>query len=147
METIRTIRNLEELSIFASEFLRQIEEVENNTTIVALHGDLGAGKAAFVQALGKVLKVEEAMTSPTFTIMRQYDIGHKLFDRLVHIDAYRLETEEEFRPLKIEELFKQPRTLVFIEWAEKMSNILPKEIFNLSFTINNDESRSVTITK
>ncbi len=147
METIRTIRNLEELSIFASEFLRQIEEVENNTTIVALHGDLGAGKTAFVQALGKVLKVEEAMTSPTFTIMRQYDIGHKLFDRLVHIDAYRLETEEEFRPLKIEELFKQPRTLVFIEWAEKMSNILPKEIFNLSFTINNDESRSVTITK
>ncbi len=145
MERAETIKNIEELANFANVFLNELQANETQSTIVALHGDLGAGKTAFVQEIGKILGVQETITSPTFTIMRQYDVGSEKFDSLVHIDAYRLESENEIGPLKIAELLTKPRTLICIEWAERLGSVLGEQTIHLAFTINEDESRTVKI--
>ncbi len=145
MKSVETIKNIEELEEFAKVFLNELQVNETQATIVALHGDLGAGKTAFVQEIGKILGIQETITSPTFTIMRQYDVESEKFDSLVHIDAYRLESENEIGPLKIAEMLTKPRTLICIEWAERLVSILEEQTTYLSFTINEDESRTVKI--
>lgn len=145
MERAETIKNIEELANFANVFLNELQANETQATIVALHGDLGAGKTAFVQEIGKILGVQETITSPTFTIMRQYDVESEKFDSLVHIDAYRLESENEIGPLKIAELLTKSKTLICIEWAERLGSVLGEQTIHLAFTINEDESRTVKI--
>ena len=145
MESTQIIKNIDELADFAKVFLSELQVNQVQATVVALHGDLGAGKTAFVQEIGKVLGVQETITSPTFTIMRQYDVESEKFDSLVHIDAYRLESENEIGPLKIAELLTKPRTLICIEWAERLISILEEQTIHLSLTINEDESRTVKI--
>ena len=145
MESAQIIKNIDELADFAKVFLSELQANQAQATVIALHGDLGAGKTAFVQEIGKILGVPETITSPTFTIMRQYDVESEKFDSLVHIDAYRLESENEIGPLKIAELLTKPRTLICIEWAERLISILEEQTIHLSFTINEDESRTVKI--
>ncbi len=146
METARTITDLESLASFAKEVLENISSSESEATVVALHGDLGAGKTALVQQFGNVLGIQEPITSPTFTIMKQYDVTDAVFDSLVHIDAYRLESEIELGPLKIVELFKQPNTLICIEWAERLGSTLPQNTVHIALSINDDHSRTANIT-
>lgn len=145
MESAQIIKNIDELADFAKVFLSELQANQAQATVIALHGDLGAGKTAFVQEIGKILGVPETITSPTFTIMRQYDVESEKFDSLVHIDAYRLESENEIGPLKIAELLTKPRTLICIEWAERLASILEEKTIHLSLTINEDESRTVKI--
>ena len=146
MEKEVQIKNLEELQTFAKSFLQNVSISDNQATVVALVGDLGAGKTAFVQALGKELGVTEHITSPTFTIMRQYPIEHADFDLLVHIDAYRIEDKSELGPLRIKELLQQPKTLVCIEWPTQLGITLPAGTTQMQFAINSDESRTVQVT-
>ncbi len=113
--------------------------------IIALEGDLGAGKTTFTQQLAKYFGVEETVNSPTFTIMKQYDLNHENFDTLIHIDAYRLESESETKPLYFEEIFKQPRTVICVEWPEIIANILPANIVWLKIEIGENEIRLVTM--
>ena len=145
MESAQIIKNIDELADFAKVFLSELQANQAQATVIALHGDLGAGKTAFVQEIGKILGVPETITSPTFTIMRQYDVESEKFDSLVHIDAYRLESENEIGPLKIAELLTKPRTLICIEWAERLISILEEQTIHLSLTINEDDSRTVKI--
>jgi tRNA threonylcarbamoyladenosine biosynthesis protein TsaE len=145
MEAALIIDDRNALAVFASNFLHELQTHEAEATVVALHGDLGAGKTAFVQEIGQVLGIQEVITSPTFTIMRQYDVDSERFDSLIHIDAYRLESEAELGPLKIVHLFAQPRTLICIEWAERLSSVLPIQTVHLSLSINKDQSRTATI--
>jgi tRNA threonylcarbamoyladenosine biosynthesis protein TsaE len=145
MERTYVIKNIDELANFAKTFLGEIQVRESQATVVALHGDLGAGKTAFVQEIGKVLGVQEAITSPTFTIMRQYDVESENFDSLAHIDAYRLESPSEIGPLKIAELLTKPRILICIEWAERLASVLEEQTIHLAIAINEDESRTIKI--
>ena len=128
MEQTTQITTLAELELFAEQFLHALEGRASSTaTVVALSGDLGAGKTTFVQLLAKKLGVTDVVTSPTFTIMKGYEIVNDSFGRLVHMDAYRIETIDEVRPLRLEEIFTAPKTLFCIEWAEKISVVLPKD--------------------
>lgn len=115
------------------------------TLIMALSGELGAGKTTFTQELGKMLGVAEYITSPTFTIMKQYDIEHRQFDQLVHIDAYRIEDESEVGPLKLAEIFTSPRTIICIEWPEQIPTVLPKERIEIKIEIIEGDKRKVVI--
>lgn len=151
MENKININNLKELNSFAKNFLTALENKTINcqqATVVALLGDLGAGKTTFVQSVAKELNIEEIVTSPTFTIMKGYKIPtNQFFTRLIHVDAYRFELLEEVKPLKLEEIFVDPKTLVFIEWAEKIRPILPTNTLFLNFKISANEGREITITK
>ena len=102
-------------------------------TIIALQGELGSGKTTFAQAFGKILGVTENMPSPTFVIMKSYPVDWKGFKKLIHIDAYRLEKEEELLHLGWDELVKNPENIILIEWPEKVEKIIPKNAKRIEF--------------
>lgn len=111
-------------------------------TVLALRGELGAGKTTFVQALCKRLGIEEPVVSPTYVLMKSYALegptttfGEKRrFNRLVHIDAYRLESPEEFRTLRPQEFLDDPKALVVVEWPEKLGKQLPEPDLAINFS-------------
>ena len=115
-------------------------------SLVTLTGDLGAGKTTFTQQLAKHLGVTEPVTSPTFGIMKSYELlDHPQFDQLVHIDAYRIDDISEAGPLRLVELWQQPRTLICLEWPERIAEILPPEIVAVQIEIGDGELRKVTV--
>lgn len=148
MNQIFTINNLVELAVFAEAMvaaLRAKAIAGNGALVVALSGDLGAGKTTLVQLLAKYLGVSEIVTSPTFTIMKAYGTKDDTFSRLVHMDAYRIESLEELRPLHIAEIFSAEGTLFCIEWAEKIAKALPEDIVYLDIKTTG-EVRQITLT-
>jgi tRNA threonylcarbamoyladenosine biosynthesis protein TsaE len=111
--------------------------------VVALQGDLGAGKTAFTQEAGKLLGIEENMHSPTFVIEKIYKINHQGFKHLIHIDAYRIEKESELLHLGWEEIVSNPENLIFIEWPENVSGLIPKGAQAVSFKFVDEETREI----
>lgn len=131
METVR----LEDMQqTYAALILRRLPQKNDSATVIALSGELGAGKTTFVQALGKALGITEIMQSPTYVLMKSYPISFKQFTKLVHIDAYRLNHAQEFAALKPESFFNDFRSLVCIEWPEKVGEALPKSDLLLNFS-------------
>jgi len=144
METTR-ITTLEELQGIAQKVLSGCT-TEDSAQVIALTGDLGAGKTAFVKELAKLLGITHEITSPTFVIMKSYEISsHAFFKTLVHIDAYRIESDDEMRVLKPNELLQDPTNLICIEWPEKIENVLPIDMCNVSLILNTDGTREVTV--
>lgn len=137
-------KSLEETDKIARDFLETLEP-KSQATIVALEGDLGAGKTAFAQAVGKVLGVVENMHSPTFVIEKIYAINFKNFKRLIHIDAYRLEKEQELLHLGWEEIIKEPENLILVEWPENVVGIIPAEAKRIFFKFIDASSREIEI--
>jgi len=116
-------------------------------TVLALSGDLGAGKTTFVQMLGTLLRVREDITSPTFVIMKIYQLDAQTdspFTELIHIDAYRIEVLDEMRVIGFSELLQKGNTLICIEWAEKIKELLPADTLCMHIAIEG-ESRVVTL--
>ena len=104
-------------------------------TVLALHGELGAGKTAFAQALARVLGVSEYVTSPTFVVMRLYPVtAHAFFTTLVHIDAYRIESVAELAVLGFQEVLSTPQNLICVEWAGNVAEVLPEDALHITFT-------------
>ncbi|OGY40884.1 MAG: tRNA (adenosine(37)-N6)-threonylcarbamoyltransferase complex ATPase subunit type 1 TsaE [Candidatus Buchananbacteria bacterium RBG_13_36_9] len=96
--------------------------------IIALEGDLGAGKTTFVKGLAKAFGVSQHVTSPTFVLLKIYSIRNRVLriKNLVHVDCYRLDEPQELFYLGIEEYLNKPDTVVVIEWADKIKDYLKK---------------------
>jgi len=103
----------------------------NAGTIIALHGDLGAGKTSFVQGLARALKINEPITSPTYTLVSTYPGQIPLF----HLDLYRLSDPQEVLGLGLEEYF-QPNAIVAIEWAERAEGLLPDHLLHIKIKVD-----------
>ena len=95
--------------------------------IIGLVGELGSGKTTYVQQKAKELGITETVTSPTFVLLKIYKIPSGEFERMVHMDVYRLKNEQEFKDLNIDDMLNNPKNLVMIEWADKVKNLLPKD--------------------
>jgi tRNA threonylcarbamoyladenosine biosynthesis protein TsaE len=121
------------------------ENTPAGAVVIALHGDLGAGKTTFVQELGRQLGVGEDITSPTFTIMKGYETTDDSFTHLIHMDAYRLEDESELAPLHFADILATPRTLFCIEWAEKIQNALPPQVLSVTLRVIDEVTRHITV--
>ncbi len=121
--------SLSETKKIASDFAKDlISRGQNNkATVVGLYGDLGSGKTAFTQSAAKIFGVEE-VTSPTFIIEKIYETNSDIFKMFVHVDAYRLDRGSDLKKLGFEKVLENPETLVFIEWPERVSEILPNHI-------------------
>lgn len=135
MLTIR-VQNQEGLEEVVAQILENVES-RQSAFVLALHGELGVGKTTFVQMLAKALGITETITSPTFVVMKQYQLetAKNGVEQLVHIDAYRIEAEAEMNPLHFDELLKTPGLLICIEWAEKIKNLLPKNLLDITINI------------
>jgi tRNA threonylcarbamoyladenosine biosynthesis protein TsaE len=126
---------LAELPYFARNVLAVVgmEPQKNAATLIALRGDLGAGKTTFTQALARELGVAETLQSPTYVLMKSYQISNPKFNKLVHIDAYRLNNAQEFAALKPEQFLSDPKVLVVVEWPEKVEEVLPEADITVNF--------------
>ncbi len=136
--------SLEETTEIAKNFLETIHQ-RSGACVVALQGDLGAGKTAFSQALGQHLGVVENIHSPTFVIMKIYGIDYRGFKNLIHIDAYRLEKESELLHLGWEEMISEPENLILIEWPENVSGIIPEDARKISLKVVDENIRDIEI--
>ena len=134
----KRINSINELSQFAFEFVKKLKPGKN---IVALQGDLGAGKTTFAQMVGNLLGVIETMQSPTFVIFKIYKTSHSFVKHLCHIDLYRLKKTNSL--VGFEEYLDEDSTLCLIEWPEKIKNKLPKKTIWLKITVNKNGSRTI----
>lgn len=147
MEKITT-NSAEETQKVAAEFAAQImrRKPAKTAVVLALSGDLGAGKTTFLQGFAKALGVEEVVNSPTFVIMKKFQILEgPSFQYFYHLDCYRLESPEEILELGFGEIISNPENIVAIEWPEKISNLLPKSSIPITFTHLEENKREVTV--
>ncbi len=127
-----TINSLSEMQELANQVLARLSDrksnsAKNGASVLVLTGDLGAGKTTFMQYLAGSLKVQEKVQSPTFIIMRRYQTDHPIFLELVHMDAYRIETQDELRPIRLTDILNESKTLFCVEWGEKIIDSLPEQ--------------------
>ena len=110
-----------------------IESLEPGT-VIALHGDLGAGKTCFIQGLAAALGITDPITSPTYTLISEYEGRMKLN----HIDLYRLANSVEALGIGLEE-YLESDGITAIEWAERAEEILPDSMLHVSIEKGRDE--------
>jgi len=91
--------------------------------VIALEGELGAGKTTFVKGVARSLKIKSKIKSPTFNLMKIYKAGDKQF---CHLDCYRLRDHKDLKPLGIKEILDDKNNIVLIEWSDRVKRILPK---------------------
>lgn len=139
-----TIRDEVELAPIARTVLASLSEGDG-ARVLALKGDLGAGKTSFTKVLAQELGVTEHVTSPTFVIMKSYAVpGHAPIEVMTHIDAYRIDDESELTVLGFGELLKDPHQLICLEWPERVLGLIPPHARTLSIVIGKENERIIT---
>ena len=129
----------------ARNLVLSLEPRDSEARVLALEGELGSGKTAFTQELGKTLGITEHMQSPTFVIEKIYELVGSKWTHLVHIDAYRLKNEEELLALGFKKQLENKHNLIVIEWASRVENILPKSAIHIVFTHDGEDQRTIEI--
>jgi tRNA threonylcarbamoyladenosine biosynthesis protein TsaE len=135
---------LTDFNSYARRFAQSLSPRADTATVVALSGDLGAGKTTFAQEVARALGIEEPVTSPTFVIEKIYALTGETFSQLIHIDAYRLNSAHELEVLGWEELVRDSGNLILIEWPEKVAELIPKDAIRIAFDIM-DNGRIINI--
>jgi len=134
---------LADIGAFAKKILESLASArDESATIVALSGELGAGKTTFTQALARELGVADVVQSPTYVLMKNYDISKNTavpFSKLIHIDAYRLDAPEQFGALDPASFLDDPHNLVVVEWPERLQGVLPTP--NLVIKFSSDDAK------
>jgi tRNA threonylcarbamoyladenosine biosynthesis protein TsaE len=112
--------------------------------VLALIGDLGSGKTAFVQGLAGGLGVspDYYVTSPTYTLINEYPGRHSLF----HIDLYRIGGPDDFEAIGLYDILHDSNAVVAIEWAERLKEALPADHLAVHFEIVDDTRRNILLT-
>jgi tRNA threonylcarbamoyladenosine biosynthesis protein TsaE len=110
--------------------------------IIALEGGLGSGKTCLAKGIASGLGICETLTSPTYTIINEYKIEEKYLT-LYHVDAYRLNDNDEFDKIGGSELINNGISI--IEWSEKIKKSLPENIIKINLEITGEKSRIIKI--
>lgn len=137
MHTIK-INNLEEIRKAAKEFIQTMDD----RTVYAFDGKMGAGKTTFIKALCEELGVTDVINSPTFAIINEYR-SDTTGELIYHFDFYRINKLSEAEDIGTEEYFYSG-ALCFIEWPEKIEELLPGDTVFVSIKENEDNSRTVS---
>ena len=119
-----------ETKAIAKEFAAELKPGD----MVCLYGDLGSGKTAFSKAAIEALGVTEMVTSPTFTIVREYEGKFPVY----HFDVYRVHSEEDMFEIGYEEYF-YGKGVCLIEWAELIEELLPEKVYRIYLQYTDEE--------
>ena len=122
------------------EIAQNFESEKFENMIICLDGELGSGKTVFTKGIANALGIEESITSPTFTIIKEYNSGEM---PLYHMDVYRLDGNTD--GVGIEEYYNKGG-IVIIEWAKTIKDILPEERLEIKFKVIDENRRKLVIT-
>ena len=134
------IYNLEEISVTAQDFIRLTE----GASVIAFYGSMGAGKTTFIRALCEAKGVNEAVTSPTFAIVNEYQSA--ALEPIYHFDFYRIKKLEEVYDLGYEDYFYSG-AVCFIEWPELIEELLPGNTIKVTIEEEADGARVLTMSE
>lgn len=136
-----TVNSLADLPQAAQQFVSLMDD----RTVFAFTGEMGAGKTTFINALALALGVdpEEATSSPTFAIINEYR-SDTTAELIYHLDLYRLESLDDALDIGIED-YLDSGALCLIEWPDRIADLLPDDTVNVNITVNDDNSRTITI--
>ena len=135
MEYKITSRSVED----TMELAENIESEKFPGMVICLEGELGSGKTVFVKGFAKSLGIEETITSPTFSLIKEYNSGEM---PLVHMDVYRIENSD--NSIGFEDYFNKDNVCM-IEWAEMIEDRLPKERLELEFRVIDENTRVIVL--
>ena len=130
------IHSEQEMLDYGEQFAKKL----STPTVIELIGDVGAGKTTFVRGLAKGLGVKDPITSPSFTISKQYALPNNR--RLVHYDFYRL-PDPGLMSEDLQENLTDKNTITIIEWSDSVLNLLPKDRVIINIEYNEDGSRNL----
>lgn len=132
--------------IFSLDELQQVAKriiMEKPKKVILFHGVMGIGKTTLIKALAKELGVHDATSSPTFSIVNEYQADNNLM--VYHFDMYRLKSEIEALDMGIDD-YLYSGNWCFIEWAEKIPNLLPDEYSTIHLSQTADSKRILRLT-
>jgi tRNA threonylcarbamoyladenosine biosynthesis protein TsaE len=129
--------SLEETLRFGERLGRELQRGD----VVALFGELGAGKTALVKGIARGLGITQEVTSPTFTLVHEYTGGRL---PLFHVDLYRLDSLEQTLAIGIEEYLNGPGVTA-IEWSEKIESLLPAKATRIRITASDNDMRHIEV--
>lgn len=132
--------------IFSLDQINQVAQeiiAQNPQKVILFNGEMGVGKTTLIKALAKTLGVTEATSSPTFSLVNEYQI--KEAQLVYHFDVYRLKNENEGYDMGIEE-YLYSGNWCFIEWAEKIPNLIPEAHSIIKIKVLPDGKRELLLT-
>jgi tRNA threonylcarbamoyladenosine biosynthesis protein TsaE len=136
--------NAEETQKIAEDFALSLQP-QKEACVLCLRGELGSGKTTFLQGFGRALKVKEKIQSPTFIIMSRFPLKNPNFNNFFHFDCYRLDEPEEIIKLGFNDIMKDPKNLVAIEWPEKIEKFLPQKRTEIIFEVLEGDKRKIEV--
>lgn len=147
-----TTKSAKETQKFAGESAKRfIKKKSRGALVVALKGELGAGKTTFIKGFSRALGIREKVLSPTFVLIHRHKIKKRFtlhasrFKNLYHIDCYRLNSEKDLLKLGIKKIFANPENIVLIEWADRVKKLIPKTAIWIHFNHAGENKRRITI--
>ncbi|MBI2674476.1 MAG: tRNA (adenosine(37)-N6)-threonylcarbamoyltransferase complex ATPase subunit type 1 TsaE [Candidatus Yanofskybacteria bacterium] len=123
------------------------------SVVIALEGELGAGKTTFVKGFAKALGIRAKIKSPTFVLMKKYRIPKSTAllryhpTALIHIDCYRVRDHRDLAALDLRSIFNSPENIILIEWPERVSKILPKKLIKIHIDHISEHKRKISLGK
>ncbi len=133
---MRTSYSIQDTRRIAREILRQL----GRRNIILLSGQLGTGKTVTVQAIAEELELKDDVSSPTYVLMKIYPLQNSDFDRLVHVDLYRIEYNQDVDELGLTDYLADARSLVVVEWPERIMGSWPSDALLVQFDYGDKES-------
>jgi len=118
----------------------ELMRVMKGFNVIVFHGEMGSGKTTLIKAIGKVARVTDSMSSPTFSIINEYKT--ETDNRIFHFDFYRIKREIEAYDIGTEEYFDSGN-YCFIEWPEKIPSLLPQQYVEVFITVENNTHRTI----
>ena len=128
----------EETQAFAENFSKDLQTGD----FLAFYGDLGSGKTTFIQGLARGLGIKKRIISPTFIILRHYNLTQGNF---YHVDLYRTESKHDLLGIGLDQIIQDPNSIVALEWAEKMGDLMPQKRIEIRLKYLNNQQREISI--